>query len=268
MKIQMFWKWKQQEVIPMFILFELAKTDELNIDIPTMALLMLFLLAQADKTLISCTPHGHRTTPTGPPASLQCTLPVQRSQLQGQSAEKINSQKQLWPRPELRTFSSDLYPLWTMFTHVHTRIRAHTHKFLWGSGQSEGLVEEQSYTTLPSSEESVQKKEKKWPDIVFPPVCLSQVCLVSTGWFSRLKNQENTNAGSAVGRQRHSGWKLRAARFRASDWSAAHFVFFSSKGCQSAIYILGELSPQTADSFSIQRYVPDGCVLQIHFSLS
>lgn len=67
MKIQMFWKWKQQEVVPMFILFELAKTDELNIDVPTMALLLVFFLAQADKTLISCAPHGHRTTPTGPP---------------------------------------------------------------------------------------------------------------------------------------------------------------------------------------------------------
>lgn len=40
----MFWKWKQQEVVPMFILFELAETDELNIDILMMALLF-FLCA-------------------------------------------------------------------------------------------------------------------------------------------------------------------------------------------------------------------------------
>lgn len=66
MKIQMFWMWKQQEVVPVFILFELAETDELNIDVPMMALL-LFFLAQADKTLISWALHGHWTTPMGPP---------------------------------------------------------------------------------------------------------------------------------------------------------------------------------------------------------
>lgn len=102
----MFWTWKQQEVVPMFILFELAETDELNIDVPMMALL-LFFLAQADKTPISWAPHGHRTTPTGPPASQQHTPQVQRSRLRGQRAEKINTPQQLWPRHELQTFPSD-----------------------------------------------------------------------------------------------------------------------------------------------------------------
>lgn len=169
MKIQMFWKWKQQEVVPMFILFELAKTDELNIDVPTMALL-LFFLAQADKTLISCAPHGHRTTPTGPLTSQQRSLPVQRSRLRGQSAEKINTQKQSWPRHELQTFPSE-YVRFESCSRTH----AHMHIFQWGSGQSAGLVEEQSYTTLPSSEESMQNKRKiTWYRF---PSCLSVTSL-------------------------------------------------------------------------------------------
>lgn len=105
----------------MFILFELAKTDELNIDVPTMALLLVFFLAQADKTLISCAPHGHRTTPTGPPTSQQRSLPVQRSRLRGQSAEKINTQKQLWPCHELQTFPSE-YIRFQPCSHTHAQI--------------------------------------------------------------------------------------------------------------------------------------------------
>lgn len=66
MEIQMFWRRKQQEAVPLFILFELAETDELNIDIPTTPLLLLFFFAQADKTFISCAPYNHRATPTGP----------------------------------------------------------------------------------------------------------------------------------------------------------------------------------------------------------
>lgn len=107
----------------MFILFDLAKTDELNIDVPTMASLLLPFLA--DKTLISCAPHGHRTTPTGPPTSQQRTLPVQRSRLRGQSGEKINTQKQSWPRHELQTFPSD-YIRFEPCSHIH----AHVHTFL------------------------------------------------------------------------------------------------------------------------------------------
>lgn len=65
MEIQMFWRRKQQEAVPLFILFGLAETDELNIVTPTMPLL-LFFFAQADKTFISWAPYNHRTTPTGP----------------------------------------------------------------------------------------------------------------------------------------------------------------------------------------------------------
>lgn len=247
MKIQMFWKWKQQEVVPMFILFELAKTDELNIDVPTMALL-LFFLAQADKTLISCAPHGHRTTPTGPLTSQQRSLPVQRSRLRGQSAEKINTQKQSWPRHELQTFPSE----YVRFESCSRR-HAHMHTCTYFSEAVVSLQDllKNNPTLHCHLVRSRCKIKEKLPDIVFPPVCLSQVCLALTGWFSHLKNQENKNAVGGVGRQHHSGWKLRAVRFRASDWSAEHFVVFSSKGRQSAIYILGELWPQTVDSFSI-----------------
>lgn len=135
MKIQMFWKWKQQEVVPMFFLFELAETDGLNIDVPMMALL-LFFLAQADKTLISWAPHGHRTTPTGPPASQQRTPQVQRSRLRGETAEKINPPQQLWPRHELQTFPSDYIRF-----EPCSRTHAPTLKFLFGTGQAAGLVE-------------------------------------------------------------------------------------------------------------------------------
>lgn len=48
----MFWRRKQQEAVPRFILFGLAETDELNIDTPT-TLLLLFFFVQADKTFIS-----------------------------------------------------------------------------------------------------------------------------------------------------------------------------------------------------------------------
>lgn len=50
------------------------------------------------------------------------------------------------------------------------------HKFQWGSGQSAGLVEEQSYTTLPSSEESVQNKRKMtWCRFFLLSVCHKSV---------------------------------------------------------------------------------------------